>query len=346
MRTAASLVVLGALTAALALALDVVGLGSATLFAALLVGLAAALARPGAARFPRGSFVGAQALLGVTLGAYLDPDALSAVGGAWLPVALVSAGTLVVSMGVGLLLERRTELDRPTATLGMIAGGASGIVGMADEIGGDDRLVAFMQYLRVLVTVLLTPLIAAAWGGGEGISAPSEAILAAPSDWLITAAIAPLAAVAARRLGVPAGTLMGPMVVAGALTLAGVEFVVPPVVREVAFALIGLQVGLRFTTDTVRQMGRLLGPVLVGVLGLLVACFGLAVLLHLLSDISLRDAYLATTPGGIYAVLAVAFGSGANITFIVAVQSLRVIVSVVLAPLAVRRLARPGRPSA
>jgi uncharacterized membrane protein AbrB (regulator of aidB expression) len=90
-------------------------------------------------------------------------------------------------------------------------------------------------------------------------------------------------------------------------------------------------------------MGRLLGPVMAGMLGLLIACFGLAVLLHLLTDISLRDAYLATTPGGIYAVLAVAFGSGGNITFIVAVQSLRVIVSVVLAPLAVRRLARAGR---
>ena len=41
----------------------------------------------------------------------------------------------------------------------MVAGGASGIVGMADELGGDDRLVAFMQYLRVLVITLLTPLL-------------------------------------------------------------------------------------------------------------------------------------------------------------------------------------------
>src|SRR5262245_7268498 len=46
MRTVAALLVLGALTAAFALALDLVGLGSATLFAALLVGLAAALIRP------------------------------------------------------------------------------------------------------------------------------------------------------------------------------------------------------------------------------------------------------------------------------------------------------------
>jgi membrane AbrB-like protein len=344
MRTGASWLVLGALTAAVALALDLVGLTSATLFAALLVGLAVALARPGRVAFPRPTFVAAQAVLGVTLGAYLEPDALQAVGGAWLPVALVTAGTLLVSMAVGLVLERRTELDRPTATLGMIAGGASGIVGMADEIGGDDRLVAFMQYLRVLVTVLLTPLLAAAWGGGGSGEGPGEALLATPADWLLTAAVAPGGALLARRLNVPAGTLMGPMVLAGALTLARVEFVVPPVVRELAFALIGLQVGLRFTVDTVRQMGRLLAPVLAGILALLVACFGLAVVLHLLSDISLRDAYLATTPGGIYAVLAVAFGSGGNITFIVAVQSLRVVVSVVLAPLAVRRLARSGRP--
>ena len=59
------------------------------------------------------------------------------------------------------------------------------------------------------------------------------------------------------------------------------------------------------------------------ILGLLVACFGLAVLLDLTTSASLLDAYLATTPGGLYAVLAVAFGAGANTTFIVAVQGLR-----------------------
>jgi hypothetical protein len=130
--------------------------------------------------------------------------------------------------------------------------------------------------------------------------------------------------------------------VASALTLAGVEFVVPPVLRELSFALIGLQVGLRFTLETLRLLGRLLLPVLAALFGLLVGCFGLAVLLHLTAPISLRDAYLATTPGGLYAVLAVAFGAGANTTFILAVQGLRLLVMVLLAPLAVRRLAGAG----
>jgi membrane AbrB-like protein len=345
MRTAVPWLVLGAVTAAASFALSAVGLPSPTLFAALLVGLAAALVSPRAGmRLPNASFVAAQAVCGVTLGAYLESDSLEAIAGSWLPVLLVSAGTLALSIAAGWVLARTTELDPPTATLGMIAGGASGIVGMARDLGGDDRLVAFMQYLRVLIVVLATPLLVTVFGGGEEIaSVPNEDPLASPRDWLITAAVAPVAAILARRAQIPAGTLLGPMVVAGALTLSGVSFVVPPVARELAFALIGLQVGLRFTLDTVRQLGRLLFPVLGALVGIMAGCFLLAIVLAAATPLSLRDAYLATTPGGIYAVLAVAFGANANTTFILAVQGLRLLVVVLLAPVAVRRVARAGR---
>jgi membrane AbrB-like protein len=347
-RRAAPWVGLGAATAVFALALSAVGFPSPTLFAALLVGLAFALARPQAGLAPPGwSFLAAQAVVGVTLGAYMQSEALTAAAHDWLPVTIVSAATLGISMGAGRVLARRTALDVPTATLGMIAGGASGIVTMAHDLGGDDRLVAFMQYLRVLVVVLLTPILIAIFGGGSGgSSGPAEAAFGDGTDWLLTAAIAVVAALAARRVGVPAGTLLGPMLVAGGLTLAGVEFAVPPALRELAFALIGLQVGLRFTFSTVKLLGRLIFPVLGAVFALLIGCAGLAVGLTLTTDVTFRDAYLATTPGGLYAVLAVAVGAGANTTFILAVQILRLLVAVLLAPLAVRRIARSGKPVA
>jgi membrane AbrB-like protein len=136
------------------------------------------------------------------------------------------------------------------------------------------------------------------------------------------------------------------MLVASVVTLSGTEFAVPPVLRELAFALIGVQVGLRFTLETVRRLGRLLAPVLAALAALLAGCFGLAAVLHLTAGVSLRDAYLATTPGGLYAVAAVAFGADANTTFILAVQGLRLLVAVLLAPLAVRWLVRLGRGSA
>src|SRR4051812_40019401 len=218
---------------------------SPTLFSALLVGLAAALAFPRAGlELPRWSFIAAQALVGVTIGAYLRSDALKALAGSWLPVLIVSAATLGLSIGTGWALARWTELDRPTATLGMIAGGASGIVTMADELGADDRLVAFMQYVRVLVVVLLTPLLIAIFGGGASqATANGPGAFATPKDWLFVALIAPLGALGARALRIPAGTLLGPMLVSGALTLAGVSFAMPPALRELAFALIGVQVG-------------------------------------------------------------------------------------------------------
>jgi membrane AbrB-like protein len=340
MRASAPWIVLGALTAAVAAALGLVGLPSPTLFAALVIGLIAALSRPlPQLTLPSSVFLSAQAVLGVTLGAYLQTDALKSLGHAWLPVLVVSAATLWLSIAMGWLLARYTELDRPTATLGMIAGGASGIVGMSGDLGADDRLVAFMQYVRVLVVVLSLPLLIAVFGaGGNGQGGPSEPVFASPADWLLTAAIAPSAALLARRLNIPAGTLLGPMFVSGALVLGGVDFVVPPVIRELAFALIGLQVGLRFTVETVKRMGRLLIPVLGGVLGLLVGSFLLGVGLVVTTDVSLRDAYLATTPGGLYAVLAVAFGANADTTFILGVQTLRLLVAVLLAPVAVRRI--------
>ena len=333
-----------------AVALDAAGLPSPSLFAALLVGIVAALRMPTPPAVPAGAFRAAQAITGASLGVYVESSSLHSVASAWLPVALVSAGTLALSILAGLALTRFAGVDRPTGALGMVAGGASGIVGMADELGADDRLVAVMQYLRVLVVVVLTPLLVRiafghphrGGGGGPG-SAP---VIGSARDWGLLAAALALGALLAVVTRIPAASLLGPMVVAAAfsLVLSGGGFVVPAILREPAFAGIGLQVGLRFTPEMLRRAGRLLLPALAAILALLVSCFGLALGLRETAHIPLLDAYLATTPGGLYAVLAAAFGTGADTTFVIAVQTLRLFVMVLLAPVVVRRLVRREQP--
>jgi membrane AbrB-like protein len=207
-----------------------------------------------------------------------------------------------------------------------------------------------MQYLRVLVVVVSTPLImAAAFPGHHAGSADTGgAVFGDAKGWLLALALAPVGVLLARVVRLPAGSLLGPMIVAGAVALSiSGGFGEPPLLRESAFAGIGLQVGLRFTLSTVREVGRLMLPVLLSIAGLMAACFGLAVVLDATTSATLLDSYLATTPGGLYAVLAAAFGSGADTTFVLAVQTLRVFVMVLLAPLAVRALVRrgPRRPS-
>jgi membrane AbrB-like protein len=274
------------------------------------------------------------------LGTLLDSSSLDAIADAWLPLALVTTATLGISILAGAALARTTSLDLPTAALGMVAGGAAGIVGISGELGADDRLVAFMQYMRVLLIVLITPLLAAIAFPGEAsqAAAAAEPTLGDAHGWLLTLAAGATGAALATATRLPGAWLLAPLAVAAVLALAvpGGEFDVPPLLREVAFALIGLQVGLKFTLDTIRQLGRLLAPVLIAVLGLLVACGLLALVLDAASGVSLRDAYLATTPGGVYAVLAVALGTDANGAFILAAQGLRLVVMVALAPLVVR----------
>jgi membrane AbrB-like protein len=111
--------------------------------------------------------------------------------------------------------------------------------------------------------------------------------------------------------------------------------------RETAFAVIGLYIGLRFERDTIKSIGRLITPVLISIVALIAGCFALAWVLHLTAGVSLLDAYLATTPGGLYAVLPIAFGSGADATFVLAVQGLRVLVMVLAAPAVVKLLLQP-----
>jgi uncharacterized protein len=343
LRTWVPLVPLGALSAALGWLLREAGLPSSYLFAALLVGLAVALARPGRIAVPPVAFAAAQAVTGVALGAAVRSSSLTSLAHSWLPVGLVTAGTLAISLGAGRALARFTFVDAPTGALGMVAGGASGIVAMADELGADGRLVAFMQYLRVLIVVLITPLLLALlFPGHPGGSAPGVTVLGDGRGWLLTLAVASGGAAVASRVRLPAGMLLIPMIAAAvvALLVPDGDFDVPDLLQQGAFALIGLQVGLRFTAETVRSLGSLLLPVLAAIAALIVLSFGLALVLELTTPVSLSDAYLATTPGGIFAVVAVAFGAGANTTFIVAVQGLRVLVMVLLAPLMVRRLAR------
>lgn len=113
---------------------------------------------------------------------------------------------------------------------------------------------------------------------------------------------------------------------------------VPGVVADAAFVVVGASVGLRFDRASLRRAGRLV-PYMVGAVIVLSAiCAALGLVLVAALDTDPLTAYLATTPGGISSVLAAAFDSGADLTVVVAVQTLRLMVLALAAPFATRLL--------
>ena len=76
MRAAPPWVALAAAVAVSGLALDALGVPSAFLFAALLLGMAVAIVRPDRLAVAPSVFLAAQAVTGVALGAYLESSSL------------------------------------------------------------------------------------------------------------------------------------------------------------------------------------------------------------------------------------------------------------------------------
>lgn len=335
-------VVAGAVIATLGFA--ALGLPSPALFGGLLAGLVRALAFPGQVVVPGAATTAGQAVVGVAMGSLIDLETLRAVATNWLPVLLVTIGTLGLSLGAGLILRLQPGISPVTGAFSMIAGGASGIIAMARDLGADARMVAVLQYLRVLLIVVLMPVVATvvygASGGGSGTAAGE-----APgwqAGLLFTVGCSLVGLLVGRLARVPVAALLGPMVAAAVVDLTGLGngAEVPGPVQSAAFLVIGLQVGVSFTRASLRTIGRALPPALAVILALVVASAGLGAVLSATTGASALDGYLATTPGGLYAVLATASDIGADVTFVLSVQVLRLFVMLLSAPLVARWLRR------
>jgi uncharacterized protein len=147
----------------------------------------------------------------------------------------------------------------------------------------------------------------------------------------LTALVAAIGAWAGTRLRLPAGALMGPLILGVALEELGILGLAwPPGAPQAAFLVLGVYVGLLFDRASVRRAGRLLPFVLCSTVALVVACAGLGWALAALTPIDGLTAYLATTPGGIDSVAIMALESGASAPLVLAVQMLRLF-AVVLA---------------
>jgi membrane AbrB-like protein len=321
-----------------------VGLPAGWLVGPMLIALAVALLWKSHPTVPQWGRVASLAVVGGVLASAFRPSVVPLISRHWLPVALVVCGTLLLSLGTGLVLSVLARLDRKTAALGTLPGAASGMLAMSDPLGADARLVALMQYTRVVVVVVsatlvgrfgLVPGTESPPASGQGLqTAPvgTDLLVQSPlTTYVLTALVVALGAWAGTRFKLPAGALLGPLVLGIFLEELGVMHLAwPQGVPQAAYLVLGLWVGLLFDGDSVKRAGRLLPVVLLSAVGLVVACAALGWALSALTGIDGITAYLATTPGGIDSVAIVALGSGADAPLVLAVQMLRLL-AVILA---------------
>jgi uncharacterized protein len=219
---------------------------------------------------------------------------------------------------------------------------------MAEAYGADFRLVAFMQYLRVVLVAVAASVVALlfAHSGGDRLAGWYFPPVHLP-DLAATATVALVGGGLGLVSRVPAGVLLGPLALGAVLNVLGwVRIELPPVVLIASYALIGWSTGLRFTREVLAAAARAL-PQSLGATALLMAFSGLlAWMLVALLHIDPLTAYLATSPGGVDAAAIIAASTNVDTPFVMALQTVRVVVLLIIGPHVARWAAGTLNPAA
>ncbi len=320
--------------------------------ASLLLGaMAAAIAISAAGMtltLPRWPFIAAQAVIGCMMARSITPAILGTILEDW-PVMVGTVGAVIVACGVlGWLLARWQVLPGTTAIWGSSPGGATAVVVMAEAHGADFRLVAFMQYLRVLSVAATASVVASIWAP-HGQAHTVTADWFAPVAWIPlfeTLMVAGLGSTAGILLRIPAGALLVPLAAAVVLHGSGLMTIeLPAWLLTVVYAAIGWSIGLRFTRAILAYTIRALPRVVASIFAIIAICGGLGLLLSKATGIDPLTAYLATSPGGADSVTIIAASSNVDLPFVMALQTARFVIVLFIGPGLARFLAQRAEAS-
>lgn len=286
---------------------------------------------------------GMLAVLGVMLGSAFTPGLIARLE-PWLPsLAMLAAVSAVTPFVAGAVFRRLGGFDRVTAYFSGTPGGLNEMVSVGTALGGDERTIALVHALRIMIVVFIVAawfrLVEGAAAGPGPTSAPSLLdgdFGLADLGWLAAAAV--IGRPVGKVLRLPAPQLTGPMVLAAVIHLAGLTALQPPAeLIAVAQVVVGASLGARFVGANpfhlLRTAALAVGSSLVMLALAALSAWavaegtGLPFLLLL----------LAYVPGGLAEMSLIGLALGMDVPFVATHHVVRIALVVAVAPLLFRR---------
>jgi uncharacterized protein len=271
----------------------------------------------------------AQTILGFYLGSSITRDNLHEIKAVSLPAAAIAVWSLVITFLLGYFVFRTTVLSLPTAILSASPGGAPEVSILALSVNADVTTVTVIQMARLFAVLLLTPLFSKMFHTGsksltKRTTAKPVYTLSVESAAPVTnhnnnfrsfieklfnpgLGIAVLGGFLFYTLQVPAGFMVGAMIAVGISSVSGLKIKpLPDLVRTAAYIGIGVLIGQYFTREALMNIVEIY-PIVLIVTGLmLLSCAALAVIISKTMGWRLSTCLLATAPGGLITLTAIA----------------------------------------
>ena len=277
-------------------------------------------------------------ILGVAVGSTITPELVGRLPDMAMSAALVPLFILVIGVIGYPFFRRICGFDGPTAYYCAMPGGLQDMMVFGQEAGADMRAVSLVHATRILVIVTAVPLIMHYIYQRPLDGALGQSLSEIP---LTEMALMVVAAIGgwklAERLGIFGASIIGPMVVAAVMSLAGlIEHRPPAIAIMAAQFFIGISVGSKYTGVTARELrvDVAAGMVFCLILAAVSLIFAEAVMLMGLAPGV--EAFLAFAPGGQAEMAVLALVIGADLPFVITHHLLRLVIVILGAPVMAR----------
>ncbi|CAK7060219.1 MAG: hypothetical protein DELT_01400 [Desulfovibrio sp.] len=337
--------VLLALTLVVFAVCEAVHLPASPLLAGIAGGAFLAL-RDAGLRMPKPFFQLCQSILGLMISTSFTVDVLYGMRDNWFLTILIVVSVIIFGLIGGLALTVRQWLPGTTGIWGISPGGATAMILMSEANGGDMRLVAIMQYLRVVIVSFIAVGVARFLGADLPAEAKTFTLTTffPPTDYLnlaLTLAVAVACCFTAYLFRSSIAGFLLAMLVGAVVQNAGIVTIeLPGWLLTIAFMTIGWNIGLSFNRAVFLYACKAMPKILAAIFFMVGSAGVLAAALVVVWDIDPLTAYLATSPGGADAVAIIAASSGGDMAFIMGTQTLRLFVVVLTGPYLARAAAR------
>jgi membrane AbrB-like protein len=279
-------------------------------------------------------------VLGLQTGAAIDWSVLDGIGRWPLSLAILAVTVVAITASGTVFFRKVHRWDGPSAFFGSVPGALTLILALAEGSRAHMARVSVVQSIRLICLVAALPVLISVLAPETVVPVPAK-----PSGTVRDLALAAAAGAAAgllfERLKVPAGMFLGAALANAALHLSGLAAgSLPPVMLDPAYVLLGILIGVRFDASSMAEVRDAAAAAMTSFpLALAVAMAG-AGAAHLLAGVPLPEAVVAFAPGGLEAMIVLAFALGLDPAYVGAHQMARYLGITLAAPLAAVWVAR------
>jgi uncharacterized protein len=245
----------------------------------------------------------------------------------------------VVTTAMYHFLRRFAGFDPVSAFFAASPGGILAMTVIGGAYGGSERNIALTHAVRVVI-VLFTIIFSyhLLLGVGSNLAGAKTGAVPLTADQItILTVIGATGWLLGYLLRLPAGAMLGPLLLIAAAQMLGIGF--PPLPADpllVAEVVLGSGIGADFAGVKPRELARGMIISLIATLGMLSLSLLFSLVVRALTGMPLDALFLALSPGGLSGVSLVALALGIEPAFVTAHNLLRILLILLAGPLVFR----------